>query len=33
MPNEILTLQFGNYSNYVATHFWNIQVQKIVKSP
>ncbi|KAG4074450.1 hypothetical protein HA402_015739 [Bradysia odoriphaga] len=22
---EILTLQFGNYSNYVGTHWWNIQ--------
>lgn len=28
MPNarEILTLQFGNYSNYIGTHWWNIQV-------
>lgn len=22
---EILTLQFGHYSNYVGSHFWNIQ--------
>ncbi|RVE52476.1 hypothetical protein evm_002870 [Chilo suppressalis] len=22
---EILTLQFGHYSNYMGTHFWNIQ--------
>lgn len=22
---EILTLQFGHYSNYVGAHFWNIQ--------
>ncbi|KAI9582110.1 protein misato isoform X1 [Glossina fuscipes] len=22
---EILTLQFGNYSNYIGTHWWNIQ--------
>ncbi|XP_073827940.1 misato mitochondrial distribution and morphology regulator [Musca autumnalis] len=22
---EILTLQFGNYANYVGTHWWNIQ--------
>lgn len=22
---EILTLQFGHYSNYIGTHFWNIQ--------
>lgn len=26
MPHEIITLQLGNYSNYVAAHFWNIQV-------
>lgn len=24
---EILTLQFGNYSNYVGTHWWNVQVR------
>lgn len=23
---EILTLQFGNYANYVGAHLWNIQV-------
>jgi len=23
--NEIATLQFGNYSNYIGTHFWNIE--------
>lgn len=22
---EILTLQFGHYSNFVGTHWWNIQ--------
>lgn len=22
--NEIITLSFGEYSNYVNTHFWNI---------
>lgn len=22
---EILTLQFGHYSNFVSTHCWNIQ--------
>lgn len=22
---EIITLQFGNYSNYVGTHWWNMQ--------
>lgn len=25
MAREILTLQLGNYSNYVGTHWWNIQ--------
>ncbi|KAJ8947875.1 hypothetical protein NQ318_010021 [Aromia moschata] len=24
---EILTLQFGHYSNYVGTHWWNVQEQ------
>jgi hypothetical protein len=24
---EIITLQFGHYSNFVGTHFWNIQVR------
>lgn len=24
---EILTLQFGHFSNYVGTHWWNIQEQ------
>lgn len=23
---EILTLQFGNYANYIGAHWWNIQV-------
>jgi hypothetical protein len=23
---EILTLQFGPYSNYIGSHFWNFQV-------
>lgn len=23
---EIITFQFGNYANYVGTHWWNIQV-------
>lgn len=22
---EIITLQFGHYSNFVGTHWWNIQ--------
>lgn len=28
MVREIITLQFGELSNYVATHFWNTQVRK-----
>lgn len=23
---EVITLQIGNYSNYVGAHWWNIQV-------
>lgn len=23
---EVITLQIGNYTNYVGTHWWNIQV-------
>lgn len=23
---EVITFQIGNYSNYVGTHWWNIQV-------
>lgn len=23
---EIITLQFGHYSNFIGTHFWNLQV-------
>jgi len=26
LTREIITLQLGNYSNYVGTHWWNIQV-------
>lgn len=26
MVREIVTLQLGELSNYVATHFWNTQV-------
>jgi hypothetical protein len=26
VTREIITLQFGNYANYVGTHFWNAQV-------
>lgn len=25
--NEILTLQFGHYANFVGTHWWNLQEQ------
>lgn len=32
MFNEIITLQFGNYSNYVCSHFWNIQESQFVYS-
>jgi hypothetical protein len=27
--HEIITLQLGQRSNYIATHFWNLQVVKI----
>ena len=27
MVREVVTLQVGTYSNYVATHFWNIEDQ------
>ena len=27
---EIITLQLGNYSNFVGTHYWNIQNEQIV---
>lgn len=30
---EIVTLQLGHLSNYVATHFWNAQVQKTANTP
>ena len=26
MPREVITLQLGNYANYVGAHYWNIQV-------
>ena len=25
MAHELITLQLGNYSNFVGTHWWNIQ--------
>lgn len=27
---EVITLQIGNYSNYVGTHWWNIQVSDVI---
>ena len=30
MPKEIVTLQIGGYSNYVGTHWWNIQEASFV---
>ena len=29
MVREVVTLQLGELSNYVATHFWNTQVRRI----
>lgn len=29
---EILTLQFGNYANYIGSHWWNIQVSNVENS-
>jgi hypothetical protein len=26
-PGEVITLQFGNYANFVGSHFWNFQVR------
>ena len=26
---EVVTLQLGNYSNFVGAHFWNIQVKRL----
>lgn len=31
MGNEIITLQFGNFSNYIGTHFWNIEKSSFMK--
>lgn len=28
MTSEVITLQIGNYSNYVGAHYWNIQAIK-----
>ena len=31
--HEIVTLQLGQRANYLATHFWNLQVWIIMKEP
>lgn len=31
--HEIITLQLGQRSNYLATHFWNTQVALALSSP
>jgi len=30
MGGEILTVQLGHKANYLATHFWNSQVQSLI---
>jgi len=32
MGKEILTLQFGNFSNYIGTHFWNLETNSIKRN-
>jgi hypothetical protein len=29
-PGELITLQLGDFANYVGAHFWNLQVSKVV---
>lgn len=29
---QILTLQFGHFANFVGTHFWNIQEEYILQN-
>ena len=31
--NEVIFLQFGNYSNYVFSHFWNLMFERIKADP
>jgi len=31
--HEIVTLQFGQQSNYIGTHYWNTQVCHIPLNP
>lgn len=31
--SKILTLQFGHYSNFVGTHWWNLQEKSFQYSP
>ena len=26
----MITLQYGNYANYIGAHFWNLQVAKLL---
>lgn len=28
--NEIITLQFGHFSNHIGAHWWNIQVELVM---
>lgn len=30
--HEIVTLQLGQRANYLATHFWNLQVRSVLAS-
>jgi hypothetical protein len=32
MQNEIITLQFGHYANFVGSHYWNIQDELISRN-
>lgn len=32
MSQEIVTLQFGNYSNYVGAHYWNMHNQRMLET-
>jgi hypothetical protein len=29
MPGAVVTLQVGNFANYVGAHFWNLQARVI----
>ena len=32
MPGEVITIQAGNFANYVGAHFWNFQVRSYSRS-